>query len=239
MTDSDLLPLLPQLLKSLSHDLRNPLSAVVTNLEFAQRLLTREGADPDVLESVQDSATACEVLQRIIANLDVLARSDQASVTLLDVLVHASVDEVVDKCRNRIDQAGLKLDYRPQADSKRRAKLDRKLFELALENLLANSTQYAPSGSTLSVRVEEGQEDVRVVISDGGAAVPPQLRARAVAPEAHLHNARSSDTRPGRGLGLLVASIAARRAGVELELGGDDSGARATLVIRDVSTSHS
>src|SRR5687767_1926569 len=57
----------------LAHDMRNPLSALLTNIHFVQSV-TR-GTTPDVDEALSDSALSCAILGQIIGNLEVLGRA--------------------------------------------------------------------------------------------------------------------------------------------------------------------
>src|SRR5690349_19506637 len=64
---------LSELMALLAHDLRNPLSALLTNLNFVRSAM-RDGA-PELQEALSDSALSCAMLSQYIGNLDVLARS--------------------------------------------------------------------------------------------------------------------------------------------------------------------
>src|SRR6267378_720347 len=61
---------LSELLALLAHDLRNPLSAVLTNVNFVKS--TMRGRAPDIEEALGDSALSCATLGQVIGNLDVL-----------------------------------------------------------------------------------------------------------------------------------------------------------------------
>ena len=65
---------LEELMHAVAHDLRNPLAAIMTNMEFARTLVARNAVDPDLADAIEDSAAACTVLQSIVSNLDVVLR---------------------------------------------------------------------------------------------------------------------------------------------------------------------
>src|SRR5262245_12186402 len=96
---------LRELLNALSPDLRNPLAAIVTNLEFARRICERGRVDTDLVDAVLDSATACDLLRRIIGNLDVLVKGKELLASLHDVELATVVEEAARRCRNRAEQA--------------------------------------------------------------------------------------------------------------------------------------
>ncbi len=211
---------LRSLLHLMCHDLRNPLAAIVTNLEFAKRLLSRMAVDPDLAESVEDSVTACDVLRRIVANFDLLIKGNEVGVTLHDLDVGATVAEVTKRCGDRARQAQLELEFGGNGRGPRTV-LDRSLFSLAVENVIANSLQHAPRGSTVRVTVEPGEGHAQVVVRDDGPAIPEALRETALGPEGHTTSGRAEGMRYGRGLGLLAARAAAAACGCTLIAGGE------------------
>jgi signal transduction histidine kinase len=211
---------LRELLHLVSHDLRNPLAAIVTNLEFAKRLLSRINVDPDLAESVEDSVTACDVLRRIVSNFDVLAKGRDLTTTPQEVEIGSAVEEVVKRCTDRATQGNLALELNG-ADLGKRAKLDRLLFSLAVENLISNSIQHGPRGSKITVDLRDGGDHVTMTVADAGPAVPPELREIALGAEGHTPTGRGDGTRYGRGLGLLSAHAAASACGCTLTLDGD------------------
>jgi signal transduction histidine kinase len=210
---------LRELMHLMSHDLRNPLAAIVTNLEFAKRLLSRMAVDPDLAESVEDSVTACDVMRQIVGNFDVLVKGSDLPVTLSDLDIAKTVSEVVKRCRDRAQQASLTLDVNAPEPSPR-SMLDKTLFSLAIENLVANSIQHAPRRSTVTVTMAVEAQRALVVIADAGAAIPEPLRERALGPDGHSPGGRTEGTRYGRGLGLLAAHAAATACGCTLEASG-------------------
>lgn len=221
---------LRELLKTVSHDLRNPLAAVVTNLEFAARLLARLDAHSDLSEAVQDSVRACEVLQRIVSNLEVIARFPALDPTLNLVRVGDSVLAVIKRCEGRAAQAGIELI--PSDDlTEDRWKLDRWLFELVLENLIADGLQYAPRGSVIHVDVALGDAELRVAMRDQGGAIEPDARSRVLTADAHTPQGRRTAMRQGRGLALLVASYGAQVLGGQIEVDGEGDASSLALVV--------
>lgn len=213
---------LRELLHLMSHDLRNPLAAIVTNLEFAKRLLTRLSVDPDLAESVEDSVTACDVLRRIVANFDVIVKGRELAVTLQETDIGGLIKDVARRCGDRAKQGNLEL-LIEGADDKLSTMLDRTLFGLAIENLISNSVQHAPRGSKIRVTLSAEGETATLTVADDGAAVPVALRELAVGPEGHTPSGRAEGSRYGRGLGLLAARAAAQACGAELVVGGETS----------------
>lgn len=217
------------LLPLVSHDLRNPLAAIVTNLEFAKGLVQEEGVDVDLRESVEDSVIACDVLRRIVANFDLIITGQQTTTSPERVDVAAMVKEIAKRCRDQATQADLRIEV--DAETGDEVVADKDLIGLAIENLLANSIQHAPRNSTVEIGVAQGEGQLIVTVFDTGPPVPAELRQAALSAESHTPTGRRGPTRYGRGLSLLASRAAAAAAGATLLLGERDEKNEMTLAI--------
>lgn len=226
---------LRELLNVLSHDVRNPLAAIVTNLEFARRICERGNTDKDLVEAVLDSAIASDLLRRIIGNLDILVKGEQLAASLHDVELAMIVEEAARRCRSRAEQEGISIVTSLPA-TRRRAMLDRALFTLALENLIDDSLQHAPRDSTVRLELEIDEAEARVLVRDQAGAIPPELHELAVSAEGNCPRGRVPETRYGRGLALLSARLAARATGARLSFGGEGAESVMTITIPLVVT---
>lgn len=215
--------LLRELMSSLSHDLRNPLAAVVTNLAFSKGLGGLPLTNQDVAEALDDSIIACDVMQMIVANLDLIIRGSFRQSTLHLVTVAATVKEVVKRIETRTAQAHVTIRFE-EPEIRLQALLDRTHFALAVENLISNTVVHSPKSSTIRISVASEGPDLCVHFDDQGIIIPPPLRTFAVSAMSHTRAGRRSETRYSRGLGLLSASRAAILAGATLELTSVDEG---------------
>jgi len=219
---------LAELLKVMTHDLRNPLSALLTNLHFLQTSL--HGLEPDLADALADSVSLCDVLDRLIANVDVLAKSEDPRMSnRFPTSLRQIAQAVVARQRHQVASAGLEI-VLDEGGSDALALVERDMFSRAFENLVANAVEHAPPGSRIEIQVRRGEAEASVAVRDGGAGVSPELRKRAVSIEGQTRGARQTDLRYGRGLGLLCADLAARAAGARLELDGDADGSVLRLI---------
>ena len=62
---------LATLLAMLAHDLRNPLAALLTNINFARTARSAHGREVEA--ALSDAALSCAVLTQLIGNIDVLS----------------------------------------------------------------------------------------------------------------------------------------------------------------------
>ncbi|RLB57724.1 MAG: hypothetical protein DRI90_17650 [Deltaproteobacteria bacterium] len=218
------------LLGSFTHDLRNPLSAIVSNLDFATRVADQHDLDPDLVESLTDSVTACDMLRRILANIDLLAAGDQTPEVDQEVLLLPLVDKVVQRCQAQAEQAQISL-VLTGCDEPVHARLDAANLALAIENLIADSIVHAPSGSKVAVAIEQGEREILVHVCDQGPAIPSELCDLAVSAEGQLSTGRRPGSRYARGAALLAARAAAETCGGSLSLTPAGNGSRFTIAV--------
>ena len=96
-----------------------------------------------------------------------------------------------------------------------------------IDNLLANAVRHGDAAITgVQVHVEQDDQQVRVVVSDGGPGVPAEESERIFDTGVRL-----AEERDGEGLGLPLARALAQRQGGDLALdpGGGGQGARFVL----------
>lgn len=222
-------PPLSDLVVVMAHDLKNPLAALMTNLHFLQGCVT--GPDQDAVEALGDSATLCEVLERFLRNLDLLGRKDNLVARRQPVSIGALAHEAVTRAQSQASTVGIEL-LLDVVDGASDASItvDRDLFTRALDNMIANALESAPSGSQVRVAVTRDEDAASIVISDLRSSVPPlEARDSGLTPTVSLDGRRIQGLY-GRGLALLCADLAARATGARLEIDGSDGACRLRLV---------
>ena len=133
---------LPELLALLAHDLRNPLSALLTNINFVRSTL-KDGAS-EVDEALSDSALSCSILGFFIGNLDVLSRSlADSPPPRRPTGARQAASESALRLGPQASLMGVELEILsgPHAP---RVLVDPNFFGRALDNLIGNSLQYSP-----------------------------------------------------------------------------------------------
>nr|WP_246711803.1 ATP-binding protein [Phyllobacterium myrsinacearum] len=91
--------------------------------------------------------------------------------------------------------------------------LDPALFEQAIVNICRNSAAAMPDGGMIRITLERFVDRVRVIVSDTGSGIPPELVDRVFEP--YFTTRRSSG---GTGLGLAIVYGFVRQAGGEITL---------------------
>jgi signal transduction histidine kinase len=209
-----------------SHELRNPLTAIMGHAELA---LDGQGLPPKTREQLEVIENAAVRMQTLIS--EILAGSRA-------VARENAVDTSADA--RRILDASLES-FRPAADGRRvQVTLDAPpslpvngdAFRLrqAIDNILSNAIKYTPGGG--SVRIDATQRDGHVVIgfADTGIGIAPEDVPRIFDPYFRARAARESAT-PGTGLGMgIVRAIVEEHHGTVLV--DSEQGTGTTVTIR-------
>lgn len=230
-------PEVAEALVLLAHDLKNPLAAVMTNLGFVRGFVEslEEGSPPgpdlfDAREAVSDVALACESLQRFVGNLELLARDLGAKGRDVDAPpldLAAIADEVLERQRASAESRNLTLVSTGAAW----ARGDRDLVVRAVDNLVANSVQYAPARTKVTIEIGADEKDAWIAVLDQGTSIPEPMREDALTRGGQARAKGRPEARYGRGLGLHAAAIAARAAGGVLRVGTRAGSSTLTLAL--------
>jgi signal transduction histidine kinase len=187
---------------SAAHDLKTPLTGIVTQ---AQLLLRRHERNPSAPADAVGLTRLVEQSQRlrdlVVGLLDV-SRLEQTvlvgtrAVFDLRTLVGDAIGRAALSNAKRI-----KLELAPEPVL---AEVDEARFEQVLVNLVENALKYSPHDSRVIVRVWQADSEARLSVQDCGIGVPVEDQPLVFE---RFHRARNVDDRrfAGMGLGLYIA----------------------------------
>ena len=213
-----------ELLALVVHDLRNPLSALRSNLGY----LASVCQDPDARDAVEDSAVSCDGLAQILDNMDVLIHVLNGSPPLpvAPLLLGRVLEEVTEQNQSFAKSYGVSLTL--QASSKERGTRvsgHREMLSRALSNLVRNAIQHA-SDTPVEVTLRSARGRCGILVSDGGAPLNPDLRQSVFTARGQVASKQAPNSRYSRGLGLFCAHAAALASGASVDVtpGADGRG---------------
>ncbi|MGH2658545.1 MAG: ATP-binding protein, partial [Actinomycetota bacterium] len=194
------------LLQTLSHDLQNPLTAILGTASTLARL-DHELTDDErrnLLGALEARTRAAKTLLTDLLDLD---RLDAGIVEPRREMVDLS--ELVRRVADHPD-----LDGRPvmiEAADPVTLEVDRAKVERIVENLLVNADRHTPETSRIWVRVSEQNGGAMIAVEDDGPGVPDVLKEKIF--EAFRRGPDAAEL-PGSGIGLsLVARFAEMHGG--------------------------
>ncbi len=187
------------------HDLKGPLSEIMSNLDL---LGSGELAEED-RDCLQTAMTGSERMLRMISDLLDINRMEEGRLSLkkeetnLDLLV----EEALERLSALAAQRGVSF-RRRAAQELPDVVADRNLLERVLENILTNAITYSPDGSVVTVATEpiRGGREVRVSVSDEGEGIAPADRECIF--EKFSQGEGGRRRRKGAGLGLAFCRMA-------------------------------
>jgi signal transduction histidine kinase len=210
----------------LAHDLRNPLSALESNLGFLESELDVKA--PEVTEVIDDLRLSCDGLGLIIDSVDLLGRYlfDEGKVPEKVVAPAASLlGAALDGARAAARSHWVDIVAAPESlRSSARVRAGRDMLVRALSALVQNAIQHAPQGTEVHVLLRESPDSITFVVEDSGPGLEPEFLEEAFSAEGQLRAKRARGGRYSKGLGLFCASVCARAAGAELTLGSAERG---------------
>ena len=187
-----------------SHELRSPLTTIISGLEVAE-------AHPDLLDAelaVNALLPEARRMHTLIEDLLLLARADEQTLlrrteqVALDDLAHAEADRA-----RRDTQCVIHTDIRPVC-----LEADPAAMSRMIRNLVENAVRHAVSCVAIEVG---GQDGVAILsVSDDGPGIAPADRSRVFERFVRLDSDRARSG-GGTGLGLaIVAEVIAAHGGV-------------------------
>ncbi len=206
---ADRLASVGQLAASMAHEINNPLSYVIGNLEF----LAASAPEGEAREAFRDALDGAARVRTIVQDLKTFARADEEQLAAVDLdrVVASSLRMVAGQVRHR---AALRTELSecPQVLAS-----EVRLGQIVV-NLVVNSAQAIPDDGrrdheiVVAVRTDEkGRAELSV--RDTGAGIPADVLPRVTEP--------FFTTKPvgvGTGLGLAVCSNLVKRLGGELRI---------------------
>ncbi|MBI2704303.1 MAG: HAMP domain-containing histidine kinase [Actinobacteria bacterium] len=205
-----------QFIHEASHELRNPLAVIRTNLDVT---LADPAASPDELrQTMQVVQRSSERMTRLVDDLLVYARKGTDPTmheqSLLDVSV--LVAESAEEFRAPADARGIRLQHR-LPDDQLWVMGDRDALRRALANLLANAVRLAPPNSTITV--SNGREGpwVWMAVEDEGPGIAVEDQGR-VFQRFFRGDAVAGRTEGRSGLGLTIVRQIAEAHGGDVRL---------------------
>jgi len=220
------------LLRSISHDLRTPLTGISGS---ANVLLQNELAPEKRKQLCQDIFDEAQWLIALVENLLSITRLEDGSMKIN--MEPELIDEVITEALKHVNRLSSEhvISFR-RSDEMLLANMDAGLIMQVIINIVNNAIKYTQKGSAIVVSAEKKNEMVEVKIADDGPGVPDSEKEK-LFDMFYTASSASSDSRRGLGLGLaLCKSIISAHGGTISASDNSPKGAvfRFTLPAKEV-----
>jgi len=172
-SSNDALDLRDEFLAIVSHDLRNPLSAIALNTQLLERLVS--SGDPRLARISRSLASSIAQMQRIISDLLDLAaiEAGKLSVQLQPGDARSPIEEAVEASRSVAAEKSIALDVVTGPDPLP-ARFDPGRIAQVLGNLIDNALKFTPTGGRISVEGRSAEDAVEIRVRDTGPGLQPE-----------------------------------------------------------------
>jgi two-component system, OmpR family, sensor histidine kinase KdpD len=202
------------ILRSVSHDLRSPITAIMTAAEVLRSDTASPREKDELLASMRMQAHR---LERSVANLLNLSRLEAGAARPAPELW--TMDSLIAQALDALGPEHQRVDVRLPAETPP-VLVDPTQVEYALVNLLENALRFSPPGERVAVEVGTLNGDVVVRVADSGPGIPAAEQRRIFEP---FVRGNGDAPERGSGLGLSIArgfvQVNGGRMWVESELG--------------------
>jgi signal transduction histidine kinase len=217
-----------EFLATLSHELRNPLSAIVG---WAQVLHTQP-LPPQVVRGLEVIERNARAQTRIVDDLLDMSRisAGMARLEIRSVDLQKVVDSAILPIQPAAHAKHITID-RVAGPSPGMANCDPDRLQQVIANLLTNAVKFTPEGGWIEIRLEHRPPHAEISVRDSGIGIDPAFlpfvfdRFRQADPSTSRHHA-------GLGLGLSICKQLVELHGGTIRASSDGTGKGSTFTIR-------
>lgn len=184
----------------LAHELRAPISNLLTQTEVALSKTRTAAEYQDILAS---NLEEYERLSRMISDMLFLAKADHGL-----IVPHAEDIDIAQEAQNLIEfyeplAEEMSVRIITQGQKHKHLRADRLMIRRALSNLISNALRHCEPEGTITIGIEHTDEHVSITVSNPGEAIPEQHHKHLFDRFYRIDSARER-TSEGAGLGLAL-----------------------------------
>ena len=216
-----------EFLAMLGHELRNPLSPILTALQL-MKLRGEAGSErertvierqvnhltrlvDDLLDVSRIARGRVELKTEIVEMFDVVAKAIEMASPLLEQRTHTLTVDVL--------RRGLQVD----GDMTRLAQI--------VSNLLTNAAKYTPAGGAISIRASQADDEVVLTVRDTGIGIAPEVLPHIF--DLFVQERQALDrSQGGLGIGLTIVRNLIERHGGSVSARSDGAGKNSEFTVR-------
>mgnify|MGYP002516538983 FL=1 len=201
------------LLRTISHDLRTPLTSISGN---ADNLLANDEAfDAETRRQIYtDIREDSEWLISLVENLLSVSRmgDGKSDIQMSAELVSDVIDEAVRRTEKNANAHKLTV---KESDGILLARMDARLIVQVLINLIDNAIKYTPRGSEIEISAVEKDNEIAIIVADNGHGIADEIKPR-VFDMFYTGAEKIADSRRSLGLGLALCKSIVNAHGGEI-----------------------
>ena len=222
-----------QLLVVLGHDIRTPISGLVSYCEYLALNFAEDQSGEQGDNIFQEIGTNSQNILAMVDNLLLWVQSQQDKLEAKReaVAVGELITRTVSVYQHLIQKKEIELEIH-LAPALKDACTDRDILAVILRNLVSNAVKYTPLRGKLTIEANFiNDENIAISVTDSGEGISEEVLERM---EAHSNSTRETfgtNSESGFGLGLEFSTELAHRIGAELTFENKKPGTKATICL--------
>ena len=186
------------LVRSITHDLKTPLTAIALNTELLESDGRLAGAGSHPVEAIRRSTVRlADLVDDLLAMARVEEGADQVTEVDLVSMLRDACDHVEPEARRR------DVTFDLDTPDELHAKVDQHAVARVFVNILANAVKFSLPGGRVGLSLSRTEGDVELRCADHGAGIPPERLATLFDLPRRAADVRTADV-PGSGIGLAI-----------------------------------
>ena len=183
----------------IAHELRTPVSNLMTQTQVA---LSRSRDADAYRETLESALEEYDRLARMIGDMLFLAKADNRLLVPHREAVDLALEtrRLIEFHEALAEEAGVALAMTGEA----RVVGDRLMLQRALANLLGNAIRHTDRGGTITVRLQQGRDEISIAVENPGPAIPSEHLPRLFDRFYRADPARRAGGGEHTGLGLAI-----------------------------------
>ncbi|MGN1276803.1 MAG: DUF4118 domain-containing protein [Floccifex sp.] len=199
------------LLRSISHDLRTPLSGIMGSAEVLMDMMEKDDKRQKLLKGIYQDA---DWLKSLVENILSLTRLQDGKVLVhkeweaLEEVIACAVEHIEKNHPDREIQVEMPDDFRM-------VPMDAKLIEQVINNLLDNAIKHTTCEDAITISVSYFTDKAQVTVMDEGEGIAKEDEDN-LFQIFYTSKTRASDVKKGIGLGLTICETVVKAHGGEI-----------------------
>ena len=194
-----------QFFTNISHDLRTPLTLIISPLEQMIKKMEDGNMPNNLLAQLKNICKNAQLLLREVSALLDFRRLDAGGETLNmqrgDIVDH--LNSILVSFGDYAEERGIHLSFDHDIDSFV-MDYDREKMNKVVYNLFSNALKFTPAGGSVSLTFRKGQDSVIIAVADTGKGIPDSDKPNIF--KRFYQSATNDSSQTGSGIGLHIAS---------------------------------
>lgn len=209
----------------IAHDLKRPMTRLRQQLEAASEAEPATSETRNVLENAITEVDSIVATFEALLNIGQLEAGDRRA-RFVDVDLKTTLSDAAEAYAPVIEDSGFHLAWNVADTPTATIRGDHELLLQLIANLIENTLQHAPTGTTITLALTMTSRGAVIVVADNGPGIPAAEHENVFRRFYRLERERSS---PGHGLGLSLVRAIADLHGASVTLGDNKPGLKVSV----------